>query len=394
MELNPGWIGGQCTSGASCSNASFTGTPVCVTVDMPGGFCTQSCTLGGSGSYICPDTTVGAGTLNTVTRCIDAAGTPQCVAECDFTLSPTGCRPGYTCELRERYNQSSKIFAVCLPSALERWPGEPTLANDIGGACASNHDCANKACIPMSGGYCTKMMCDVAGCPTGSACFILDSSGTTACLKTCSAANQCREAEGYTCDADSTCYPGATQGHTWNSAVGVADCANAWGSAGNLLSSCDTVKDHYIVVHKSARNVALCNAGSLVSNHEAGLGFAPTGDKVEQGDGKTPEGVFYVANTLPNSSYYKAFLISYPDKADATRGLTAGLISSTEKSQIDSAQTNCTIPPQSTGLGGYVEVHGNGGSSDWTLGCVGLADTSIDALWTSLKVGDTIVVLP
>ena len=65
-----------------------------------------------------------------------------------------------------------------------------------------------------------------------------------------------------------------------------------------------------------------------------------------------------------------------------------------QKNQIDSAQNACLEPPQSTGLGGLIELHGNGGSSDWTWGCVAVEDNQIDQLWAVLGVNDTIVVLP
>jgi hypothetical protein len=180
----------------------------------------------------------------------------------------------------------------------------------------------------------------------------------------------------------------------WDPAVGIADCASAWGSAGEKLSACDVTKDHYVVVRKSKRNVALCSRGILVKNLRSGLGFAPVGTKVKQGDGKTPEGVFYAANLLPNSEYYKAFLFSYPTKADAARGLAAGLVTQAEKDAIDHAQDTCAIPPQDTGLGGAVEIHGEGSSKDWTVGCVALDNEGIDALWPVIAKGDTLVVLP
>jgi hypothetical protein len=87
-------------------------------------------------------------------------------------------------------------------------------------------------------------------------------------------------------------------------------------------------------------------------------------------------------------------LISYPDKADAQRGLTAGIITQAQKNAIDTAQTQCATPPQTTALGGYVEIHGMGGDSDWTLGCAALDNIAVDALWAKLKVRDTIVILP
>jgi hypothetical protein len=181
----------------------------------------------------------------------------------------------------------------------------------------------------------------------------------------------------------------------WDPAVGAADCASAWGSSGEKLSPCDTTKDHYVVVHKSKRNVALCGAGGkLEKNFRSGLGFAPAGTKEKQGDGKTPEGVFYVASLVPDSSYHRAFLFSYPTKDDAARGVAVGLITAAEHDQIVQAQDACQAPPQSTNLGGAIEIHGSGSSKDWTVGCVALENADVDRLWSELGVGDSIVVVP
>ncbi|MEW5743742.1 MAG: L,D-transpeptidase family protein, partial [Myxococcota bacterium] len=394
VELNAGWIGGACTGASSCNASTYTSTPSCETSGFTNGFCTQACTLSGT-TYVCPDAAqVGPGTGNTITRCISANGLPRCVAECDFNQSPTGCRPGYTCVNRQRYNQSSRIFKVCLPDSGQRWPGEAAPANDIGAACTAASDCANNSCLSMTGGYCSKSMCDFAGCPSGSSCFGIGN-GQTQCFKDCTTSGQCRQAEGYTCSSQhQVCLVSGGGSGTWNPSVGASDCLVAWGTGGSGLSSCDAVKDDYIVVRKSARNLALCNAGVLVANFQAGLGFAPVGDKEWEGDGKTPEGVFYVASLVPNSSYYKAFLLSYPDSADGVRGLAAGRITQAQKNAIDAAQASCAVPPQTTDLGSYVEVHGRGGTSDWTLGCVAISDSGVDQLWSTIGVRDTIVVLP
>jgi hypothetical protein len=181
----------------------------------------------------------------------------------------------------------------------------------------------------------------------------------------------------------------------WDPSVGAADCAAAWGAAGEKLSPCDTVKDHYVVVHKSKRNIALCGAGgALEKNFRTGLGFAPVGTKEKEGDGKTPEGVFYVATLLPASSYHRAFLFSYPTKDDAARGFASGLVTGAERDQIVQAQDACQAPPQTTALGGSIEIHGEGSSKDWTVGCVALENADVDRLWSEMGVGDTIVVVP
>lgn len=180
----------------------------------------------------------------------------------------------------------------------------------------------------------------------------------------------------------------------WDPAVGSADCAAAWGKEGEKLSPCDKTPDDYVVVRKSKRNTALCKSGRVVRNFRSGLGFAPAGAKQKEGDGKTPEGVFYVPRLVPESSHHKAFLLSYPTRDDAARGLSSGLITASQRSSIVAAHDNCKEPPQYTPLGGLLEILGGGGEDDWTAGSVALENADIDEMWKVIGVGDTIVVLP
>ena len=180
----------------------------------------------------------------------------------------------------------------------------------------------------------------------------------------------------------------------WDPSVGAADCAAAWGKSGDKLSACDKTPDDYVVVNKSKRNTALCKSGKVVRNARSGLGFTPAGKKEKEGDGKTPEGVFYIPRLIPDSTHHRAFLLSYPSRDDATRGLSAGLVSSYERDQIVAAHDACKEPPQYTSLGGLLEILGGGGEDDWTAGSVAIEDGEIDEMWKVLQVGDTVVVLP
>ena len=67
----------------------------------------------------------------------------------------------------------------------------------------------------------------------------------------------------------------------WDPSVGAPGCTAAWNGG---MSPCDTTPDDYIVIHKSARNLALCSAGSLVSNFQIGISPAPNdvGDKLRE----------------------------------------------------------------------------------------------------------------
>lgn len=399
--LNTGWVGGACTSAAECNSASFTRAATCETDGFPDGHCTQACVQGSSGNWSCPDTTM-TGTDATTTRCVsDDEGAPRCASACDFAKSPeTGCRPGYGCVLRQKHGTHTpdQIFPMCLPLETQRWPGEAAPANDIGAACENATDCASKACMKLANGSCTKYLCDLTGCPEGSTCVRLGKKGeTTACVKDCAAPDDCRVDEGYTCvggNLNVCWYDRTPVAHDTTQAV--ADCAEAWGQAGSGLHVCDTTPDRYLVLRKAARNLSLCERGALVRTYYTGLGFTPRGDKAVEGDGKTPEGVFYIPRLIPASEYRRAFLLSYPDNGDADRGLERGLISTAQANAIRSAQASCNEPPQNTALGGLVEVHGamEPGAGDWTWGCISVTDAEVETLWAALGQSDTIVVKP
>ncbi|MCC7070616.1 MAG: S8 family serine peptidase [Deltaproteobacteria bacterium] len=84
---------------------------------------------------------------------------------------------------------------------------------DLGDGCAASNQCGGglycEASLP--GGYCTTDCAGDADCPNSGLCFsLVDATGEeyTVCLQSCAAPSDCRTSEGYTCDADSTCYPG------------------------------------------------------------------------------------------------------------------------------------------------------------------------------------------
>ncbi|MBN2360916.1 MAG: hypothetical protein JXR83_15780 [Deltaproteobacteria bacterium] len=207
VELNPGWIGGACSGAGACNLSGYTSAAICETTGFANGMCTQACTQPVS-AWVCPDHQPIAAN-ETMSFCIDADGSPRCVARCDFDKSPTGCRPGYSCVLRQRHGDPTRIESVCLPSANQGWPGEAPPAFDIGAACDGDTDCASLVCLSWPGGYCTKTMCEYAGCPSGSSCFFYG--GRTVCLRDCTGTAGCRSAEGYACDdAIDACWPQPT----------------------------------------------------------------------------------------------------------------------------------------------------------------------------------------
>src|SRR5262245_15825228 len=82
---------------------------------------------------------------------------------------------------------------------------------------------------------------------------------------------------------------------------------------------------HTLEIYKSERKMVLAVNGEVVRTFKVGLGGAPAGDKVRQGDSKTPEGEFYVAWKNPASSFHRFLGLSYPMPRHAERALESGL---------------------------------------------------------------------
>jgi murein L,D-transpeptidase YafK len=149
-----------------------------------------------------------------------------------------------------------------------------------------------------------------------------------------------------------------------------------------------------IVVTKSKRQLSLYSDGKVVRTYRVGLGFSPVGDKTRQGDGRTPEGEFYVCVKNANSSYYLSLGLSYPNKPHAERGLAAGLITRSQYNEIVRAIDRKARPRWDTRLGGEIFIHGHGSSSDWTLGCVALDNSDMKELFDAVPKDTPVMIEP
>ena len=130
-----------------------------------------------------------------------------------------------------------------------------------------------------------------------------------------------------------------------------------------------------IQVHKTERKMYLLHGDKVLKTYDIGLGFAPQGHKQFEGDGKTPEGLYYISHKNPDSNYHLSLRISYPNDADRAFAEAADK------------------PP-----GGDIFIHGgpNGKVSgrDWTVGCVAVSDREIEVIYSMIKPGTPIYILP
>lgn len=142
---------------------------------------------------------------------------------------------------------------------------------------------------------------------------------------------------------------------------------------------------HVAKIHviKAERRLDLIDDhGQTLRSYRIALGPHPDGDKEQVGDGKTPEGKYYIDAHNPNSDYYLSLRISYPNKSDVWRSKKLG-----------------------TNPGGDIFIHGlpNGKSwmrwkysnkRDWTQGCIGMTNDDIKEVYTLVQDGTPILIKP
>src|SRR5207245_11317238 len=83
-----------------------------------------------------------------------------------------------------------------------------------------------------------------------------------------------------------------------------------------------------ILVQKSARQLSIFADGKELKSYRVALGRNPVGAKEQEGDMKTPEGIYTIDWRNPESDYHLSLHVSYPSNEDnaraAERGVNAG----------------------------------------------------------------------
>jgi hypothetical protein len=136
-----------------------------------------------------------------------------------------------------------------------------------------------------------------------------------------------------------------------------------------------------IVVLKEKNRLVLLAKGVPVRDYDAEVGQNALGVKQRQGDGATPEGRYRIVKKKDRgeSRYHRALLLDYPNAAD--------------RASFAAAQRRGEIPP-GTGIGGLIEIHGEGGrGQNWTEGCVALSNADLDDLYSRVGVGTRVTIV-
>ena len=136
-----------------------------------------------------------------------------------------------------------------------------------------------------------------------------------------------------------------------------------------------------ILVEKSARRLSIFREGKKLKSYRVALGRSPIGPKEQEGDMKTPEGLYKIDSRNPQSAYHLALHVSYPSNEDSARAADRGV----------SAGFDIMIHGIENGggwIGAFHRWH------NWTAGCIALTDEEIEELWRVTPDGTPIEIQP
>lgn len=132
-----------------------------------------------------------------------------------------------------------------------------------------------------------------------------------------------------------------------------------------------------VIVEKSSRRMWLMHDKKILKKYDIDLGFTPRGHKAIEGDGRTPEGSYWINRRNPNSAYHLSLGISYPNAKDTAYAKSIG-----------------KSPGGAIFIHGGPTLRGDRKKPDWTAGCISVTNEEIETIYAMVNNGTQIDVLP
>jgi murein L,D-transpeptidase YafK len=150
-------------------------------------------------------------------------------------------------------------------------------------------------------------------------------------------------------------------------------------------SSSNSRGTYYIVIDKSDYELNVYDAAGWLITYPIVFGNDNQGDKLVEGDRKTPEGTFTIISKRVHEKWCRYMGLDYPTAADV------------EKFNLRKQQG--LIPPYAK-IGGGIGIHGTWPHEDyavdqyqnWTNGCISLKNEHVRQLFDMMPVGTKVTI--
>lgn len=161
---------------------------------------------------------------------------------------------------------------------------------------------------------------------------------------------------------------------------------NSRRSLASLIGAAPDKSKTSILIEKSKHRLTLYYDRQPLKSYAVVFGD-PTGDKLREGDRRTPEGVLRIRDLYPHPSWSKFLWLDYPNERSWQKHFQAKA-----SGQIGWSQS----------IGGEVGIHGVPAGADgmidqrnnWTLGCPSLKNADVDELYRVVQVGTIVEIIP
>ncbi len=136
-----------------------------------------------------------------------------------------------------------------------------------------------------------------------------------------------------------------------------------------------------VLVRKSKRELYLLKDGRIINSYDIRLGLSPDGDKLREGDFRTPEGLYRLDARIMDSEFFMAIHISYPNAEDQREA---------EEQGVDPGG-NIMIHGMPNDLKQPIEYYHE---RDWTNGCIAVSNSDLIEIWLQTPADTPIEIMP
>lgn len=147
-------------------------------------------------------------------------------------------------------------------------------------------------------------------------------------------------------------------------------------------------KADLIVVSKDRHKLYLLAQGKVINEYSVSFGSGfKGGAKVQEGDGRTPEGTYKIKFKNAQSKYHLSLLLSYPEKKDILRAKALGVHpgSSIMIHGLPGDFIDNLVPSVVQSIHTLV---------DWTQGCIAVTDHEIEEIYSLVQEQTTVQICP
>lgn len=151
------------------------------------------------------------------------------------------------------------------------------------------------------------------------------------------------------------------------------------------MRNSDPTGSVYIIIDKSDYELNVYDEEGWYATYPVVFGNKDLGDKLMEGDKRTPEGNFKIISKRPHEKWHKMLMLDYPNKESWMK--------------FKQRKANGEIP-RTARIGGGIAIHGTWPNdnlvvddfTNWTQGCVSLRNEDLDELESFLHVGTRVII--